>query len=139
MVKIAFYKAKGNWIDAIVRFRTNSIYSHCELVIGDSWYTSSHEDGGVRCKKMDDPKGNWDFIDIEIPIQQAFNVYCKARGKKYDYIGALIGRFIRADIQSPNRYFCSELVAEMIGIKNPYRHTPESLYRLYNTKKRHSI
>ena len=45
--KLAFYKAKGNWIDFLVRVFTNSPYSHCELVINKDWYSSSPRDGGV--------------------------------------------------------------------------------------------
>lgn len=30
--KIAFYKAKGNYVDKAIRIWTNSPYSHCEIV-----------------------------------------------------------------------------------------------------------
>ena len=33
MVKIAFYKGKGNWINKIIRWWTRSNYSHAELVL----------------------------------------------------------------------------------------------------------
>ena len=49
--KIAFYKAKGNIIDKSIRLWTRSKYSHCEIVIGENWYSSSPRDKGVRAKQ----------------------------------------------------------------------------------------
>lgn len=31
--KLAFYKAKGDWIDLLIRVFANSPYSHVEIVI----------------------------------------------------------------------------------------------------------
>jgi hypothetical protein len=39
-VKLAFYKAKGNWIDLLIRVFTNSPYSHVEIVLNKDWYSS---------------------------------------------------------------------------------------------------
>ena len=33
VVKVAFYKGKGNWINKIIRWWTKSNYSHAELVL----------------------------------------------------------------------------------------------------------
>lgn len=51
-VQIAFYKAKGNWIDLATRIWTNSHYSHCEIVSNKDWYSSSPRDGGARIKQI---------------------------------------------------------------------------------------
>lgn len=50
LVQLAFYKAKGDWVDKVIRWWTSSKYSHCEVVIGDEWFSSSPRDGGVNAK-----------------------------------------------------------------------------------------
>ena len=65
MVQLAFYKAKGDWVDWIVRKWTKSIYSHCEVVIGDEWFSSSPRDGGVRMKKIEYKPEDWDLVEYK--------------------------------------------------------------------------
>lgn len=40
-MKLAFYKAKGNWVDLLIRVFTQSEYSHVEIVHNKDWYSSS--------------------------------------------------------------------------------------------------
>ena len=35
-IKVAFYKGKGNCVNTIVRWWTNSVYSHAELILDDN-------------------------------------------------------------------------------------------------------
>ena len=53
-MKLAFYKAKGDWVDLLIRVFTNSKYSHVEIVHIKDWYSSSPRDGGVRVKQIQD-------------------------------------------------------------------------------------
>ena len=131
-MQLAFYKAKGNWIDYLVRLRTGSKYSHCELIIGSLWISSSSRDGGVRIKRIETDLDHWDYIDVNFDSAKAIEVFCRSKGMKYDYLGVLVGRLFRTDIQTANRYFCAELVGEMIGIEHPYRLTPQSLFERFS-------
>ena len=51
-VQLALYKAPGEWTNALIRWWTRSQYSHCELVIDGTCYSSSERDRGVRSKVM---------------------------------------------------------------------------------------
>lgn len=53
-VRLAFYKGEGDWVDKVVRWWTKSQYSHVEVIVGDTWYSSSPRDGGVRSMQMED-------------------------------------------------------------------------------------
>jgi hypothetical protein len=47
-VQLALYKSHGNWVNRFIRWWTGSPYSHCELVINGTCYSSSVRDGGVN-------------------------------------------------------------------------------------------
>ena len=61
----------------MIRWWTGSQYSHCELVINGTCYSSSIRDGGVRGKVMALPADTWDVIDLpwadEYAAQQWFD------------------------------------------------------------------
>jgi len=62
IVQLALYKARGNWINRLICWWTGSPYSHCELVINGTCYSSSIRDGGVRGKTMALPSDKWDAV-----------------------------------------------------------------------------
>lgn len=110
-VYLAMYKAKGNWVDKIIRLFTGKPYSHCELAIqfGDKYqcYSSSPRDGGVRRKMMTLPQEKWDLIPLPTVSGQKIEAfYQKTRGKKYDFLGA-VGCVVPIR-EKPNRWYCSE-------------------------------
>ncbi|URL01228.1 hypothetical protein L4F91_06700 [Avibacterium sp. 20-126] len=115
-VYLAMYKARGNWVDKIIRLFTGKPYSHCELAIqfGDKYqcYSSSPRDGGVRTKPMHLSADKWDLIPLAISGQKATAFYQKTKGKKYDFIGA-IGCVLPLR-QKPSRYYCSEWCYEAV-------------------------
>lgn len=70
-MKLAFYRAKGNIIDLLVRIWTNSPYSHVEIVTTNKdWYSSSSIDDGVRIKQIQDDGNSWDFVEVERRVEQ---------------------------------------------------------------------
>ena len=71
MALIAFYRAPGDWRDAVIRRATGSIYSHAEFLnsaptMGAALCISaSKRDGSkVRSKVIDFKPHHWDFIDV---------------------------------------------------------------------------
>jgi len=143
-IYIAFYKGHGgNWWqrtqDRLIRFFTRGKYSHCEIAelasprLGAyNCFTSSPRDGGVRIKGMGLPSAKWDLIAIEGGGDEAAEFYLAHKGKKYDWLGVL--GFVLRTKQSPNRYFCSEYVAEFLGFPEPWRFSPNDLYAILKRK-----
>ena len=102
MVKIAFYKGKGNWINKIIRWWTKSKYSHAELVlpnkmtwIGISPFLSSRVES--RYNIIYKPS-NWDFVNLNVTEQQystMLDFFKETKGCKYDWIGMLFAYALR--------------------------------------------
>lgn len=112
MIKIAFYKAwKGNWKDKLISIFTLSRFSHVEIVIGDSSYSSSMRDGGVRKKDIifDD---KWIIVDTDINNVVAVDkFYLKTKHCKYDFVGAFMTQILRKKVSYDiSKWFCSEWV-----------------------------
>jgi len=138
-MKVAFYKGKGDWVDWAIRKWTRSPYSHCEIVIDNTWYSSSARDGGVRKKNIHHNPENWDFIDIKIQVNDKNIIkmfFNKQIGKKYDYVGILLSQVIPLHEDIKNRWFCSEICAytlQLIDIlpkdKKSNWYSPGRLYK----------
>ncbi|WGE32605.1 hypothetical protein NYR60_03060 [Actinobacillus genomosp. 2] len=145
-IYLAMYKAKGNWIDSVIRFFTGNPYSHCEIAIkklkfesGDrcrpeeyyECYSSSPRDGGVRMKRQQLPHDKWDLIPIDklINSEDIIDFFQKTKSKKYDYLGAL--GIVFGTPEKPNRFFCSEWCYNLVfGRKDGYKISPNKLAEL---------
>nr|DAF45908.1 MAG TPA: Permuted papain-like amidase enzyme, YaeF/YiiX, C92 family [Podoviridae sp. ctYKD14] len=132
--------------DGAIRIITRSPYSHCELAIPDTtrpgiYYcvSASVRDGGVRGKYMALPGDRWDLLpafDLKgrrtITDAQVSDRLRVHEGQKYDWLGVF--RFICPILrQSKNRWFCSEFVATVLGMDNPERQTPQTVYQYLKT------
>ena len=126
-VKLAMYKAKGNWLNSLICWWTGSQYSHCELVINGTCYSSSIRDGGVRGKVMALPADKWDVIDVpwadEYAAQQWFDAHANDR---YGFADLLLCQLfgMRRDSRG---VFCSEACAAALGLPDPTRFSPGEL------------
>lgn len=122
-IKIAFYKGKGDWANAIVRWWTKSIYSHAELILPDekSWVGISPfvKSEVARRIILEHNYTDWDFIDIEIS-QEQYKVILQfledTEGQGYDWIGMLLSQFLPCKIKHRNRWYCSEWIAYALRI-----------------------
>jgi hypothetical protein len=128
----AFYKATRPGIaglyNRLVRWWDNGKYSHCELVFSDGCAASaSFLDGGVRFKKIDFNPQRWDFIDLPVGQEAvARKWFTDHKGEKYDLIGNL--RFALDFLpDNKNKWFCSEALADALGISEPWRLGPNGL------------
>lgn len=129
-VRAAFYTRRGDWRDTLIRLRTASRFSHVELVLGDEGYTSSPRDGGVR-RALIDFRAGWELLDLpwadEASIRRFFR---DTYGLGYDWLGVLVGQGLLVDVQSARRYFCSEWCAAALGLSEPWRYSPGTLYNV---------
>ena len=129
IARIAFYKGDGDIIDKLIRWYTNSKYSHCELVLGDIWISSSQRTGKLVERKLNVVDGHWDYIDINISNHRLDLLKEIYLGRSYDYIGILFSQILPMNIEAPNRLFCSEWCAMVLDLDNPNKYSPGDLYK----------
>lgn len=129
-MKLALYKGQNRFISRLIRFWTQSPYSHCELVFSDGMCGSSHDlDRGVRLKKLELDPYEWDFFEVpgdEVSARQWFE---KNKGKPYDYVGLLW--FVFPVKVSPYRWTCSKAVMTALGYNDPWRFDPGILAAVF--------
>ena len=129
-IRLAFYKGKGDWVDKVIRWWTKSQYSHVEVVVGDTWISSSPRDGGVRSMRMEDYNAeHWDIIDYPgVSAADVFDLFRRTKGDDYDFIGILFSEVLPLGIQSKSKWYCSEWAAKL-KYKNS-KLNPQELYEL---------
>ena len=132
-MKLALYKARGNWMDRAIRAWMRGPYSHVELVVGDApWgstcFAASNREGAVRLKTMVLDADTWDIVDLGSDGEaEARQWFLDRIGAKYDWIG-ILGFIFRPIRGSRSRYFCSEAVAAALGFAEPWRMDPNQLH-----------
>ncbi|WP_343560424.1 hypothetical protein [Kiloniella sp. b19] len=136
MTYLAFYKGTGKWWNKLIRLWTRGPYSHCEIVTSkpNSWrktaqsLSASEWDGGVRKKTIDFTTDNWDLIPVAIDCDRLSQAKGEI-GAKYDWVGILFSQILPLSREHPDKWFCSELAAFVIGLPDPHHFSPNSLYR----------
>ena len=132
-ITIAFYKGEGRLYDKLIRWWTDSSYSHCELVINGVAYSSSTRDGGVRGAVIDWNADHWDFMALEEwqlgrSKEQILDWFRVHWGQGYDWVGLLWFILPVLPWGFKNRWFCSEACGDALGIPNPSTLSPKDLY-----------
>ena len=119
---LALYKAKGNFIDYLIRKRTKSKYSHVELVLeldsqNNMLCVSSKPGVGVRCDLIHLNKNEWDLYEFDERLFSAksyvVNFYLITKNASYDYLGVL--SFVSKVKEDFKKFFCSEWIACALG------------------------
>lgn len=131
-MKVAFYKGRKRLFNRLVAWYLRGDYSHCELILSESigvseCASSSYLDGGVRTKRMVLDPEHWDIIEVggdENYVRSWLSYYEEDR---YDILG-LLGFVWRRESGMSEKWFCSEAVAAMLGIEEPWRFDPMNLY-----------
>ena len=126
-VQLAMYKAKGDFFNGLIRWWTGSQYSHCELVVRGTCYSSSVRDGGVRAKVMALSSDKWNVIDLPWADDDAVTDWFIAHERdSYGWLDLLTGQLL--GMQRDHRgVFCSEASAKAIGLRNSTRMSPQGL------------
>lgn len=126
-VQLALYKARGTLFNALIRWWTGSQYSHCELVVRGTCYSSSVRDGGVRAKGMALPSDKWDVIELHWADDTAVTDWFIAHERdRYGWLDLLTGQLL--GMQRDHRgVFCSESCAKALGLRNSTRMSPQAL------------
>lgn len=125
------YKGKGTTFDKLVRWFTNSIYSHVEIydVNSNQSYSSSFRDGGVRKKTIVFNSESWDFffIDQKYTSEMLEDFFISTKGSKYDMLGVVIGHLIKMPLHYKKKYFCNEWCGEFLQVSQPHKFNPKTL------------
>ena len=110
-------------MNATVRWWTNSIYSHAELVLPDdiTWigispFLKSKVDKRI---KIDLNPSEWDFITLKISEEQLdiiMEFFEDTQGQGYDWIGMLFSQFLPCKIKHKKRWYCSEWISYALRI-----------------------
>lgn len=127
-VRLAFYKAKGTINDRLIRWGTNSPYSHVELIGPDGrGWSSSVREGEVRKKEINFGD-HWDIIELPwMDVNVACDRMDPEMGKSYDYIGIMFSHVLSLSRSHPDKWFCSEIIAFSLGLPDPHLYSPGSL------------
>lgn len=131
-MRAAFYKAtppgaKG-FYNRLIRWWTRSPYSHVELIFSDGYAaSSSYMDGGIRFIAGNFDPARWDFIDLPSELEPAARAWFTTNaGRRYDLLGHL--HFILGPVRDDRQgWFCSEAVAEALGLPESWRYDPAVL------------
>lgn len=135
-IEVAFYRDSGRFLDRVIRWWTNSQFSHCEIVLSRNGneavlFSASARDGGVRKVTRNLLPDRWDIITVgRVNRQDLDRLIIEEAGAGYDYLGLFGSQFFASGWQSRKRWFCSEICAEVLGLPDPQRYSPESLRRL---------
>lgn len=131
MAKLALYKGKGKIGNALVRWWTDSKYSHCELIVGDMAFSSSVTDGGVRAKRIDFHPKNWDIIALPQRLDHKIIAHFnETTGEPYGWLDLLRSQIFNSGANQDGATFCSEWCAAAIGLPNPTSYSPRTLGEL---------
>jgi hypothetical protein len=132
VIAVAFYKGRSRLFDRLVQWWTRSPYSHCEIVLATDAMgkslcaSSSFLDGGVRYKYIKLYPHKWDILQVETTRDPA-EWMKKHAGAGYDLPG-LFGFILRVVPHDGQRWFCSEACAAMLGLPEPWRYDPGTLW-----------
>jgi hypothetical protein len=140
MIRLAFYKADGEWIDRVIRWWASGPYSHVELVLGDpsgpvTVMSASPRDRGVRERQLTLNPAHWDLLAVPGDEAAAVAFIRTQTGVRYDWLGIAISQVMGICWTPADRWFCSELMAAAINAANPLRPTlptciePNQLWR----------
>lgn len=133
-VQLALYKGRGRIGNAVIRWWTGSIYSHCELVV-DGWcYSSSVMDGGVRRKRVGPSTDqislgeHWDLLELPWADADAvLECFAATDSDRYGWPSLILSQLLNLNRQTEHAQFCSEWCASALGLPNPASYSPGSL------------
>lgn len=132
-MQVAFFKGQTRVFNRAVSWWLSGPYSHCELVICTDpqglslCISSSYMDGGVRAKWMVLDPEHWDLLDVRASQADALAWFHEHDDCPYDLLG-LAGFMWRPITGEKVKWVCSEAVAAMLGIPEPWRFDPMVLW-----------
>ena len=122
-IYVALYKGKGTWVNSIVRWWTESVYSHAELILPDgvTWMGISPFIKSVVTKRiiLEYNPDKWDLVSIDVSQEQldmVMQFFEDTKGQGYYWVGMLLSQFLPCKIKHRKRWYCSEWIAYALRI-----------------------
>ena len=130
-VKLALRKNDKRIVAKGIQWWTNSIYSHCELVVDGMCYSSSAMDKGVRRKTITLDPAKWDVIDLPwADADRVLRYFHATRKHNYGWASLLTSQLLNLNREVGEAPFCSQWCAEALGLPNPVTYGPRTLGEL---------
>lgn len=130
-VKLALRKNDTRLVSRAIQWWTNSIYSHCELVVNGVSYSSSAMDGGVRGKVIQMDADKWDFVELPwADVGSVIDYFKLTDDYKYGWGGLITSQLFNLNRAEKDTQFCSQWCAAAVGLPNPASYSPASLAEL---------
>ena len=140
MIYLAFYRGEGRPLsDTLVKWVTRSEFSHCELLISNRppksgethrCVTAQGKHGGVCVRDLYFREGAYEFVQVPWAPHDTFERAAQHLGRGYDYWGLLMSQFINLRRHVQDRWFCSKLCAQALGLSEAHTYAPGDLKRI---------
>ena len=154
-IKIAFRqksnKDKNKLLNWSIRFLTKSKFHHVELIINDTWISSSNTSGGFRIRPLE-PINQEDsryiyhdlgLVKLTSEQDEIISRFMENQlGSEYDYSGIIFSQLFPFSKHSRTRWFCSEIVTKLLQLHLieetldliPNEVSPGDLAKLFNVE-----
>ena len=130
-VQLALRKNDTRLTARAIQWWTNSIYSHCEIVIDNMCYSSSAMDGGVRRKQITLDPEKWDVIELAwADAGRSLSYFQATDPQKYGWLGLVVSQLFNLNRETKGAQFCSQWCAAALGLPNPASYSPRTLAEL---------
>lgn len=140
-IEVVFYKSNYKWWSRLIKWWTNSKYSHCELYINDTMLVGISNEQRVRAKEYKLTNDKWDKIELKADKKLEFVVndfFEKTQNCKYDWKAIILSNIFNRRMQSKNKYTCSEWIGELLDLrydiiqpKKYYQLTPQDIWDIF--------
>lgn len=146
-VYLAFKKSERGLVSRLIRWRTNGVRTHVELVFTGRAFPSdarcfSADGAGTRFTLLDlSDVSKWDLVEVPgVDCLRAY-MFCVAKnGKRYDWLTIIRYWFGLVGDSSAERWFCSEICVAALQAQGiftglvPSRTSPEDLWIAATTR-----
>lgn len=115
----------------IIRRGTRSQYSHSELIVGNTWYSSSIQDGGcVRSKIIEYVPEYWDLVPLPWASAESIILFFRdTEGAPYGYADLLLQQSLRTHIDGRG-WLCSGWCSTALGLPGGDEWYPGQLHQV---------
>ncbi len=126
MIRVAFRQADSRLFAKLICWWQGHDAAHCE--VAGSWTGDFHDclgasflDKGVRLKSISMPPAKWRVYEVDLPAETVLRWHEEHKGHDYDVLG-LFGFLWRPVWGRSHMWFCSELVADVLGLEGSHRY-----------------
>ena len=128
MVRVAFYKGKGTFLDRLIRLLGFCRYSRVEVVVGrrlaTGWHCYAPREEGTMRKLIDLRPEDWDIVEVPGYSRAEAIRWYKARTERLSRIREFGFPVLRRSGVSGT----TEAAAAFLGFEDPPAYTPMMLY-----------